>query len=147
MASSTLAEIKALIKTKLQDLKIGGIAVFGEVLDYAHGDYEHYPIAVINPIGGDGEVIDTHRIERTFRFTVKLYQEQSHVGKTPAEADTLMTAAADALLIAFDQDKDLGGEIEIVRVVDFDFDFKVAAGTFNFATFNINCVVIVPNYV
>ena len=83
---------------------------------------------------------------RTFDFTIKLYQEQSQVGKTKEEADALMTQAADAILLAFDQDKDLGGEVEIVRVVAFDLDFKVATGTFNFANFHINCVVIVPNY-
>lgn len=146
MASSTLAEIKELIKTKLQGLQIGGVDIFGEVYDYAQGNFEKYPVAVINVSGGSGEVIDTHRIERTFRFVIRLYQEQSENGKTPAQADALMTAAADAVLIAFDQDKDLGGEIEIVRVVDFDFDFKVAAGPINFATFNVNCVVVVPNY-
>jgi len=144
--TTTIEGIKALLKTKIESLKIGGVDIFGEVFDYAEGNFSNYPVAVITPAGGTGEVIDTHRIERTFNFTVKLYQEQSKAGKTKEEADEIMTKASDAILLAFDQDEDLSGEIEVVRVVDFVLDFKVGAGTFNFATYNINCVVIVPDY-
>ena len=67
-------------------------------------------------------------------------------GKTKAEADAWMTQASDAILIALDQDKDLGRVVENVHVVEFTTDFKVQPGTWNFATFKIDCVVIVPNY-
>jgi hypothetical protein len=144
--ATTIKTIKALIKTKVENLQISGKDIFGEVFDYAQGDFTKYPVAVIMPIGGKGEVLDTHRNERTFQFLIKLYQEQSNAGRDKQTADDIMTQVSDAILIAFDQDEDLGGEVEIVRVVGFDLDFKVAAGTFNFATFRIDCVVIVPDY-
>lgn len=146
MPSTTISAIKALIKTKVQGLQIGGKDIFGQVFDYAQGDFAKYPVAVIMPVGGKGEVLDTHRNERTFQFLIKLYQEQSVAGRDKQDADDIMTKASDAVLIAFDQDEDLGGKVEIVRVVEFDLDFKVSAGTFNFATFRIDCVVIVPDY-
>jgi hypothetical protein len=90
--------------------------------------------------------LDTHRNERTFTFTIALYQEQSLAGKDKATASQVMTAAADAVIAAFDADRDLGGEVEIVRVVSFADDFTVKAGTFNFCTVDVEAVVVVQNY-
>ncbi len=146
MSASTSKEIRDLIKTKLEDLQVGGDDAFGEVFDYANAKFSEYPVAVVRAVGGRGNVIDTHRNERIFSFVIELYQEQSKAGKTASEADQIMIDTADAVVIAFDQDKDLGGEIEIVRVVDFDFSFKVAAGTFNYATIKVDALVIVPNW-
>ncbi len=145
---TTMADIRDLIVTKLQGLdNLRGDPLFGEVFDYAQGDFKKYPVAVVLPTGGStGSGVDTHRIERTFSFQVTLYQEQTQAGKTKDEANNIMTEAVDKVIVAFDQDPDLGGELQIVRVVKMDFSFKVAAGTFSFATFQIDCVVIVPNY-
>jgi hypothetical protein len=139
--ATTIDELKTLLKDKME-----GLAVFGEVFPYGQGDFSKYPVCVITPVGGKGNTIDTNRVERTFQFLIKLYQEQSIAGKTKQEADAIMTQISDAILTSFDQDPDLAGEVEIVRVVEFELDFKVAAGTFNFATFRVDCVVIVPNY-
>lgn len=145
--TQTIKGIRDLIVAKLETIKdTEGNDIFGDIFGYAKGDFENYPVVVVTPSGGKGEVLDTHRNERTFQFTIKLYQEQSRAGKTPEEADEMMTEASDAILKAFDVDEDLGGEVQIVRVVEFDTDFKVAAGTFNFATFRVDCVVIVLDY-
>jgi hypothetical protein len=146
MTSTTIKDIGDLIVVKVQAIQVGGKDIFGSVLGYADGDMKKYPAVRITPKGGRGEVIDTHRNQRTFNFEIALYQEQSVAGEDKAGAAALMTQAADAILEAFDHDNDLGGEVEIVRVVEFDTDFKVASGTFNFATFRIDCVVNVPNY-
>ncbi len=139
--ATTITDILALIKAKLT-----GLNKFGFIADYDDGDFKDYPAAIVTEDGGSGEVLDTHRNSRTFSFTIKLYQEQSHAGKTKEEAAEIMRSCSDAILVAFDQDKDLGGAVEIVRVVSFDTSFKVAAGTFNFATFRVEAVVVVPNY-
>lgn len=146
---TTIKDIKPLIVTKLQGLMDNESpqnVLIGEVFDYANGDFSKYPVAVVRSVGGKGGVEDTHRIERVFSFTITLYQEQSKAGETKDLADQKMTDISDAILTAFDTDKDLGGELQIVRVVDFDFDFAVRAGTFNFATFRVDCVVMVPSY-
>jgi len=144
--AQTLAEVILLIETKLKALHNGTAPIFGDVFKYAQGDFHNYPVAVITEAGGKGQVIDSHRNQRTYNFTIKLYQEQSRAGKTKQEASVIMREAADAILTAFDQDKDLGGEVDIVRVVEFDTDFRVTAGTFNFANFKVDAVVLVHSY-
>ena len=142
-----IGDIKELLIEKLEAMKNGdGDDLFGEVFGYAQGDFSKYPVAVVKPVGGRGQVIDTHRNERTFQFIISLYQEQSQAGRTKQEADEIMTECSDVILEEFDKDKTLGDEVEIVRVVEFDTDFRVAAGTFNFANFRVDCMVVVPNY-
>jgi hypothetical protein len=144
--AQTLQAVIALLETKLKGLKNGTAPIFGDVFTYAEGDFKNFPTACVIESGGKGDVIDSHRNQRTYNFVVKLYQEQGSTGKTKIEASTIMREAADAILLAFDSDKDLGGQVDIVRVVEFSTDFKVAAGTFNFATFNIDVVVLVHSY-
>jgi hypothetical protein len=144
---TTLVELKALIKTKLQSIVDGsGNQMMGDIFDYPNGEFKKYPVAVIIDSGMTGIELDMARNERTFHFLVNLFQEQTHAGKTNQTASEAMEAVADKLIIAFDKDIDFGGEVERVRVVDGSFDFKVSAGTFNFATFKIDIVTIVPNY-
>jgi hypothetical protein len=148
MPSNTLTQIKALIKTKIESLVDGGgVSIFGDTLDYPTAKFKGYPAAVIIQKGVTGSWLDTGRNERTFRFTIDLYQEQTKAGRTQEQADEIMSTSADAILTAFDQDKDLGGELQIVRVVNATFDFKSGGSeTYNYATFEIDCVAIVPNY-
>jgi hypothetical protein len=144
--ATKLTEVIDLIETKLKNLKDGTAPIFGDVLKYADGDFKKFPGARVTESGGKGQVIDSHRNQRTYNFVIKLYQEQSQAGKSKQEASVIMREAADAILTAFDQDKDLSGAVDIVRVVEFTTDFKVASGTFNFATFNIDVVVLVLSF-
>jgi len=142
-----LEEIKALIKTKLESIvDDNGNSIFGDIFDYPNGDFKNYPVAVILNTGIAGEGLDTGRNKRTFHLVVNLYQEQSKSGRNNEEADGIMTKTADMIIEAFDTDPDLGGEVINVSVVEATFDFKVTAGTFNFATFKIDCDVVVNNY-
>jgi hypothetical protein len=143
---TTIVEIKALIKDKIDNIKIDGDSIFGEVTDYAKGDFNGYPAVVIRPIGGEGNYIDTARNERTFNFTIDLYQEQSEEGKSKEEASDIMELAVDKVLEAFDQDKTLGNEVQTVHVVEMRFDFENRKGTYNFASFDVDCVVVVNNF-
>lgn len=145
--ANTIKDIRKIIEDKLRAMVDGGgDLIFNEVFAYPQGDFTKYPVAVVRPVGGRGVEIDTHRNERIFQFIISLYQEQTKAGKTKEEASDIMTKCSDAILEAFDQDKTLGDSVEIVRVVEFDTDFKVGAGTFNFANFRIDCAVVVPNY-
>ena len=143
---TTLVEIKALLITKIQSIKVGDVSVFGEIKDYATGDFTKYPAVVVRPLGGVGEYIDTARNERTFSFAVELFQEQSEVGKSKEQASDILESVVDKLLTAFDQDKTLGNEVQTVEVVEMRFDFDNRKGTYNFANFEINCVVVVNNF-
>jgi hypothetical protein len=138
---TTLADIKALIKTKLES-----IDEIADTFDYPNGEFKEYPVAVILDSGMTGIEIDSARNERTFHYIINLYQEQTKAGKTSEEASGVMERASDEIIEAFDKDPDLGGEVMRVSVVEASFDFKPTAGTFNFATFKIDVLAIVPNY-
>ena len=144
---TTIVDVKALIKSKIDNIKIDGDSIFGEITDYAKGDFDGYPAVVIRPTGGEGEYIDTARNERTFNFTIDLYQEQSDDGKSREEASDIMETSVDLVLEAFDQDKTLGNEVQTVHVVEMRFDFENRKGTYNFASFDIKCVVVVNNFI
>ena len=146
MDQTTLRGVQDALITKITGIQIGGEDIFGEVFGYDEGDFKKFPAVVVTFEGGTGSEIDTHRNERIYNFVVKLYQEQSQASKSKAEANAIMTRATDAILIALDQDKDLSGVVKNVRVVEFTTDFKDRPGTWNFATFKIDCVVIVDNY-
>lgn len=144
--TTTIVGIKALLVTLIESIEVGGNSVFGEISDFAKGDFAKYPAVVIRPVSGDGNYVDTARNERTFTFEIDLYQEQSTEGKTPEEATDIMESAVDKILIAFDQDKTLGNEVQTVEVVEMQFDFENRKGTYNFASFEVNCVVVVDNF-
>lgn len=143
---TTLVDIKALLITKIESIQVGGESIFGQVTDYATGNFLKFPAVVVRPNSATGEYVDTARNERTFNFSIDLYQEQSKAGKTKDEASQIMESAVDQILIAFDQDKTLGNEVQTVEVVEMQFDFDNTKGTFNFATFEVNCVVVVDNF-
>lgn len=145
--TDTFAGIIAKIKTKLESLKDDDENdLFGKVVDFRDGEFSDFPVAMIYEIGWRGEVIDTHRNERTFSIGIDLYQEQSRAGKTKAEAVEIMRDIVDRVIVSFDQDPDLSGEVEIINVVSGTTDFRISKGTFNFANFVIEARVIVSNY-
>ena len=144
--TSTIEGIRDLIVDKLETLEESGESIFGEVFGYPEGEFGSYPAAVVRPTGGSGNVRDTHRNERIFVIEIGLWQEVSEGGKTKQEASDKMISSSDAILIAFDQDKDLGGEVQIVNVVNWGFDFSTAAGAREYATFVLEVRVLVPSY-
>jgi hypothetical protein len=144
---TTREEIKELIIDKLQSIVDGaGKTIFGDVFGYPEAEFKEYPVAVVMSKGIDGENLDSGRNQRTFQFTVDLYQEQTRAGRTPEEAENIMGRTTDKIIEAFDTDPNLSGEVLVVRIVKATFDFKATSGTFNFATFDIDCVSIVQNY-
>lgn len=144
--AKNIKDIRELIKAKIAGLEVEGAPAFAQVTGYAEGNFSGYPAAAIFPIGGRGIVIDTHRTERTFEFDVCLYQEQSEEGRDKLDADAALVSTLDAVIEAFDQDRDLGGEVEVIRVTSFQADFKTASGPFNYATVKVEAVVILPNF-
>lgn len=146
--STTIKDIRALIAAKLADIKDeSNASVFGTISEVATSKFEKYPAVVILPTGGShGEMKDTGRNIRTFSFDISLYQEQSQAGRTQEEANTIMTDVCDRILQAFDKDRNFNFQVSRVKVVGMSFNYKVSAGTFVFATFKLDCEVVVANY-
>lgn len=145
--ASTAAGIKDLIVAKLaDDVRIGTLPALAEVLGHGDNDMAKFPCAVVEPVGWEAQVLDTHRNERTFRFRISLYQEISDQGANKADANDRLLAVADAVILAFDQDRDLGGCVEIVNPVRGTYDFTGQAGRKVFATVDVDARVIVHSY-
>ena len=136
--AKTISAIQALISNK-----ISSITDIKFVSNYGDGNFSAYPAAVIIPTGGIGKVADTAVHERIFNFEVLLYQEQSLQATSKEDAELKMVQVCDQIIQEFDQDQDLGKEVMRVEVVDYTFDFKAQSGTWNFATFRVNAVVLV----
>jgi len=147
MAASKETQIITILVDKITALeKSAGVNLFNDVIPRSEGNFTKYPVVTIDTKGGRGTRIDTHRIERTFVFEIKLWQEESQAGKTKEEAVDIMRAASEIVMESFDKDQDLSGEVETVNVVNFDYSFKVVPATFVFATYTIEVVVVLPNY-
>lgn len=143
----TYTAIIAKLKTVLEGiLQAPAKPLFGEVHDYAEGNFETYPAAVIFERTGDGVEIDTHRNERNWTFRIILYQEQSSVGKTKSEAAANMRLCVDKVLQTFDENRNLDGLVARVKVVPVALDFSPRTGKFTFATIDITLVDLVNNY-
>lgn len=149
MATKTLTGISALIKTKLESLVDGSSnALIASVLEEPRGEKVNYPCAEIMPTGGS----TVRRIamgglnSRTFTFKIYLYQEQSEQGKTSEGANDRLKSVCDAIIHAFDVDPDLGNEIENCMLAKMDYNFTGGREAGPFATFELECDIIVPNY-
>lgn len=144
--ASTIAEIKALIVTRVAGLEHGsGFPIFKEVHE-APGQQGEFPSALILAVGGEGEVGDTHRNERTFRYEVRGYCAMPAEGGFTGASNELLAEAADALLAMFDRDRNLGEEVSRVRVVGYACDFTPVAGTWEFFTMTVEAVAFVPSF-
>lgn len=148
MPTKTLVGISALLKDKLEGLQSGGEDIFASVLEEPRGDKINYPCAEILPTGGS----TVKRIamgglnSRTITFRIYLYQEQSEPGKTSEEANDRLKDVCDAVIESFDRDPDLGNEIENCLLSKMAYDFTGGRGAGPFATFDVECDIIVQNY-
>lgn len=147
MARQTYSNLISILKTKIQGIKDdNSVVIFDEVFDYGESNFSKYPAAVIIERAGTGDTIDTHRNERTFQFSIFLYQEMSNAGKSKSEAAGVMRRAVDKVMEAFDIDPTLSSEVVKVEVVPVSIDFSVRQGVFIFAEFDIKIVALVNNY-
>ncbi len=144
---NTLSGILELIIDKLESINDGENKIFSEIKGFPTSDFKGYPSISIIPKGSTGEWLDSARNERTFSFTINLYQEQTPAGRTAEQANEILISCVDSIYQAFDKDNDLGGEVEIVKVVRADFDFRSGSDMpYCFAVLSIEAVALVQNY-
>jgi len=144
--ANTIKGIKAIIKSKIESIKTDDVSIFKVITDKPTAQFDGYPAVVIRPTGWSGDRIDTHRIERKFTFELDLYYEYGENSADVAEAQETMESVSDMILQAFDQDNDLGQEVEVVNVVSGSLDFTNRPGVTMFATFLIECLVLVDGF-
>lgn len=139
-------DIRDIIVDKLESLvDENNESLFSEIKKYPEGDFAGTPAATVGYLGGDGEVLDTHSNERTHHFSVGMYYSVRE-STEKSEINEKALVLIGEVVQAFDEDKDLGGQVQIVRVIKINSDTTVASGTWRFAEILIDVVVIVPNY-
>jgi hypothetical protein len=144
---------KSLLKTKLEGLMDSGTPparIFDYVYDYEEAKPMGYPCAYILQDAGNGSIIDTERNQREWQFKIVLKQEISKVGKTPEQAEDILTDVVDKVIESFDTDPQLlvsnVAQCMYCRVTPVEFDFSMSDTAQIFATFIICIVDIVKTF-
>lgn len=127
MATKSYAGLKAIIIAKLTAL-LGGdsTALFAGVYGVSETKPTGYPCAFVLERTGKGQILDTHRNEREWQFSIVVHQE---IGKkTPELAYAALLDAVDRVITALDQDPmlvDANGQAQCkwTRVVPIEFEY------------------------
>lgn len=84
-----------------------------DIYDYEETKPGGYPCITVTPSAGDGEFLDTTRIQRAFEFTIRVYQERVQAGAK--EAERIITSLVDEILPLFEG----AGVINLTNTVQF----------------------------
>ena len=103
---ATFSSIRVKIKEKLD-----GIAELGFVADFHDPDLTSFPAATFDISEETSEFKTNKENFRTISYTIVLYQEIKTLGLS--EATGLLDAVADKVVLAFEKDFSLGGEVQI----------------------------------
>ena len=142
--------LSLIIIDKLKELVDGNDAtIFVDVYDGGGVDRTGFPYAELTDAGGDGEILDTSRNDRSWIFEVKLVHEQGN--KTIPVTRAIMRDAVDRVVAMFDEDpqlRDESGQQQCmhVKVVPLVYDYTIQDQPYVFARFEIICRDVVNNY-
>lgn len=146
----TFSGYKRILMDKLGELEgIDGEVLFEEVYGVEKTQLTSYPACFVIQRESSGQLIDTHRNEREWRFSVVLHQE---IGtKTPEEAYKSLEDAVDRVIKMFDQDpmlRDSGGgsQCKFVRVAPVNFEYGSRESAVHRALLVVSVVELVQRY-
>jgi hypothetical protein len=139
------SEFKQLIIDKLSALKEIDVetglpsetALFAEVKKGGNVEFSKYPAATIFNKEGQGSMIDTHKNERAWTFTIFLVHNFNGVSKTKEEAEDILDGVVDITLNSFDKDSSLDGNCSQMVVVPAQFSYTMIQEEFIFAELTI----------
>lgn len=128
-----------------------GTTLFAGVYGVEETQPEGYPCAFVIERVGKGQIVDTHRNEREWQFSIVVHQS---IGKnrTPEQAYTALLDAVDRVITTFDRDpmlNDSNGQAQCkwVRVVPLEFEYANREGAVHRALTTIAVVDLVNRYV
>ena len=142
MSRNRIETIKAVIVSKIQ-----GLSNIRNVYNYENAEPVGFPFATVTLGDFDGSFGDFSAISkrniRNWNFIVRVYVERDEGGFGSEKAERVAVECADELLIAFDNDMTLGGEVKMVQVVSGSFSNNQIGNTVRIAEFVINCMDVV----
>lgn len=153
--AKTYKDYKKILKDKLTALVDNDTptphTLFAAVYDYEETQPSGFPCAYVIADSGSGSILDTARNEREWQFRIILRQEISKVGRTPEEAEDILTDMVDYVINAFDTDPQLydsGGLAQCMycKVVPVEFNFNLSETAQVFAILQVSIVHLVNNF-
>jgi hypothetical protein len=139
--STDVVDISALIKAK-----VAGIAGIHQAYEYEpdKSDDGKYPYATVHIERGEAEFGDTIRNIRRHTFQIILYQERTAASFGNEKAERITRELIDAILTAFDNDTQLGGQVQMVRPLSYDATYEsTEVGDTRVVRFEGECMTVV----
>ncbi len=149
--AKSYTSIKAIIISKLQELLgTDGTALFVGVFGSNVTNPDGYPICYVIEQTGEGQILDTHRNEREWQFSVVIHYEITQ-GETPESTYGLMLEAADSVIQMFDEDPmllDSSGQEQCkwCKVVPVAFEYATQSTTVHRALLTIAVTDLVNRF-
>lgn len=114
------------------------------VYDYAKSNLDGFPAVTVVPKDGSGDFADTQRNQRSYTFSIKVYQEQLEQNRNDSER--IIRTIVDELMTMFDADGYLGQTLQgrgWSRPIPSTWDFILGENSVTrTAEILIDCVVI-----
>lgn len=148
--TKTYTGLKNIIMLKLEQiLGQDNAALFAGVYGVAETEPAGYPLAYVIERTGGGQILDTHRNEREWQFSIVIHQIIG--SNTPEQAYAALLDAADRVITAFDQDPMLLDEhqqaqCKWTRVVPLEYEYATQEAPVHRANLTIAVVDIVNRY-
>ncbi len=132
--STILAKIAAIITAQTSYFQSGAVFLYEPEIKDINSD----PFASIIPSGNESDYLTTSENKRQYSFVIRIFVERK--SRTPAEAETVLRGAIDALLDAFDNDYTLTGTVLGCRATPSKWGYILADKEYRTADINISCM-------
>lgn len=145
------AGYKAVLIEKISALTgIDGGTLFAGVYGVNEPASDGYPACWVLEKTGSGQILDTHRNEREWQFSIIIHQEIGE--RTPEEAYAALLDAADRVIKSFDRDPMLldahsQARCKWIRVIPLNFEYTQEATSAQRANLTAAIVDVVNRYV
>lgn len=142
MSIYRIETIKNIIKNKVANL-----SHIRHCYGYENANPDGFPFAIVTLDTFDGRFGDfsalSKRNIRNWNFLVRVFVEKDESSFGSEKAERVAVEVADELLIEFDKDTTLGGEVSMVQVVSGSFSNGQMGNTVRVVDFVISCMDVV----
>jgi len=118
--------------------KLSGITQLQVVYQIHTSDLSGFPAATFEPAGNDSDFYTNTDNLRGYAFDIIVHQEVENAGR--GNAVSILAAAVDAIISAFDADYNLGGTCDYSLALPSSFgEYTGAQGAVKYAKLTIKC--------
>ena len=135
----SFTSLRSAINSKLSGLTGAGKPL--QVVSQIHtGDLTGFPAATFEPSGNDSDFYTNTDNLRAYAFDIIVHQEIENAGR--ANAVTILAAAVDAIITAFDTDYNLSGACDFCLALPSSWgEYTGSQGAVKFAKLTLVCKI------